>query len=328
MRYLVTGGDGFIGSHLSASLVRDGQLVRSLARSKSRRHDWPGSENVEQHIGDFGVKADAARALRGIDVCFHLACSTTPKTSNEDPLFDINANLMATVRLLEVARSSGLKRLIFVSSGGTVYGPSSVSRIPETHPTRPICSYGILKLAIEHYLGLFSELYGLSYKVIRAANVYGEGQRSAGGQGAAAAFLASALDKRPIEIWGDGSAVRDYVHIDDVVAALKKAAAISSNETVFNVGSGTGHSLLELLDAIDAAIGRKTPRIFKPSRKFDVPRNVLCIKRARSILDWRPKIPLCEGIARFANWKAQETAPSAHRARRRPGKVLGSVVAA
>lgn len=323
MRFLVTGGNGFIGSHLSASLGRDGHLVRSLARSGSGRHVWPGSELVEHHVGDFGVEAEAARALRDVDVCFHLACSTTPKTSNEDLLFDLDSNLLATVRMLQVARESGLRKLVFLSSGGTVYGPTSLQPISEAHPTFPICSHGIMKLAIEHYLRLFGRLYGLNYTIIRAANVYGEGQHAHGGQGVVAAFLANVLNDEPIEIWGDGSAVRDYIHVEDVVAALKTASARADSETVFNIGSGIGHSLLQLLDIIDMAVGRTSKRLFKPARDFDVSSNTLCVKRAHDLLDWQPKIPLSVGVAHVANWMANETMPRSDRARLSSERAIG-----
>ena len=217
-------------------------------------------------------------------------------------MFDVESNLLGTIRLLDHAVKSGLKKIIFVSSGGTVYGKPLQTPIPETHPTNPLCSYGINKLSIEKYLGLYHELYGLDYTVLRMSNPFGERQRTDASQGAVAVFLGKAIRGETIEIWGDGSVVRDYVYIHDVILALLAALDCSCEEHVFNIGSGKGVSLNELLDSIENITLYPTRRRYVKSRLFDVPDNVLDIDRAVSLLDWSPQISFEDGLMRFAKW--------------------------
>ncbi|HMV63722.1 MAG TPA: NAD-dependent epimerase/dehydratase family protein [Rhodocyclaceae bacterium] len=304
MRCLVIGGRGFIGSHLVDALLDKGYAVRCFDRPHvaplgDSHLSNPRFELVE---GDLVSEADVTEALEGCDFCFHLVSTTLPKSSNADPVFDVESNVLGTVRLLSHAVKSGVKKVVFVSSGGTVYGiPRSVP-IREDHPTDPLCSYGITKLAIEKYLGLFRELHGLQCAVLRLANPFGERQRTHASQGAVAVFLGKALRGETIEIWGDGSVVRDYIHIDDVVSALLAALEKTTREHVFNIGSGRGLSLNEVLDTIERVTGQQTQRNYLPGRAFDVPVSQLCIERARAELEWEPVIHFEDGIRRFARW--------------------------
>ncbi len=304
LRYLVLGGKGFIGSHLVDELMAMGAFVRCFERPHvvSLGKDHEGDSNYELFEGDFVSEADIEAALDGCDTCFHLISTTQPKSSNQDPVFDVESNLLGTIRLLDHAVKSGLKKIIFVSSGGTVYGKPLQTPIPETHPTNPLCSYGINKLSIEKYLGLYHELYGLDYTVLRMSNPFGERQRTDASQGAVAVFLGKAIRGETIEIWGDGSVVRDYVYIHDVILALLAALDCSCEEHVFNIGSGKGVSLNELLDSIENITLYPTRRRYVKSRLFDVPDNVLDIDRAVSLLDWSPQISFEDGLMRFAKW--------------------------
>lgn len=303
-RCLVLGGRGFIGSHLVSALLEQGRKVRCFDRPRvlpvGESHFF--DRDFELFEGDLLSEADVAEALEGCDVCFHLISTTLPKSSNADPVFDIESNVLGTVRLLSHAVKVGLKKVIFVSSGGTVYGVPRMIPLHEDHPTDPICSYGITKLAIEKYLSLFHKLHGLEYAILRLANPFGEGQRIHASQGAIAVFLGKALRDETIDIWGDGSIVRDYIHIDDVVSALLLALNSNCAERVFNIGSGKGRSLNEVLNAIETVIGKKTFRHYLPGRPFDVPASLLCIERARMELAWTPKVRFEEGISRFAKW--------------------------
>ncbi len=189
-RCLVLGGAGFLGSHIVDALVESGSAVRVFDRVPRRAAVPTAVEWVE---GDFGNRGDLSAAAEGCEVAIHLVATTLPKTSNDDPIHDLETNLLPTVRFLDVARDLGVRRIVFASSGGTVYGIPAGVPIPETHPTHPICSYGIHKLAIEQYLHLYHTLHGLEYCVLRLANPFGERQRADLSQGAVAVFLDKAI---------------------------------------------------------------------------------------------------------------------------------------
>lgn len=304
-RVLVLGGNGFIGSHLVEALLKNGHQVRSFDRPGSALPAsiaaLPGLQVVE---GDFSNEADMAAAASGCDLCFHLISTTLPKSSNADPVFDIESNLGGTVRFLNQAVRCGMKKVVFVSSGGTVYGRTVQLPVNEDHPTDPISSYGITKLAIEKYLALYQQLHGLDYSVLRLSNPYGERQRPEGSQGVIAVFLAKVMKGETLEIWGDGSVVRDYIHISDVVQALLAAAARQTDERVLNIGSGQGTSLNDVIDVIGRVTGQEVSRTYLQARSFDVPASVLAIERARRALGWSPEVSLFDGVRRTAEWIA------------------------
>ncbi|CAM5420264.1 UDP-glucose 4-epimerase OS=Afipia felis OX=1035 GN=galE PE=3 SV=1 [Afipia felis] len=253
--------------------------------------------------GDLNSESDIEAAMAGCDVCVHLASTTNPATSNRDPVFDISTNLIGTLNLLNVATRMGTSKIIFVSSGGTVYGPPLSTPIREDHPTNPITSYGIVKLAIEKYLDFYRHNHGLDYVVLRVANPYGEGQNIESGQGAIAAFLHKALRNEVVEIWGNGEVVRDYIYIKDVTNAIISAIKLRGpqKERLFNIGSGIGYSLNEILSTIENTVGIQISRRYLSARAFDVRANVLSIDRARIGLNWSPQISLADGIQRFAS---------------------------
>lgn len=303
MKCLVLGGGGFIGSNLCAGLVRAGHAVRVFEYPHVHSQCFPGLvSQVEWHEGDFINPADVEQAMAGCEVVFHLISTTLPKSSNDNPAYDIDSNLVSTVRMLQSALKHGVRRVIFLSSGGTVYGVPRETPIDEAHPTDPICSYGIVKLAIEKYLHLFHTLHGLDYRVVRLANPYGPGQRQVASQGAVAVFLYRALHDQLIEIWGNGSVTRDYVHIDDVVSALLNLMPYAGTERIFNVGSGVGLSLNDLVAEIGRVLGRDVRHAHLPSRQFDVPANVLAISRAQAHLDWQPRMSLSAGLVSTLAW--------------------------
>ncbi|MDQ0589037.1 NAD-dependent epimerase/dehydratase family protein [Variovorax paradoxus] len=303
-RCLVLGGRGFIGSHLVAALLNRGFRVRCFERPhvKPIGESFLDNPNFELYEGDFTSEADVAEALSECDFCYHLVSTTLPKSSNSDPIFDVESNVVGTIRLLNHATKNHLQKIIFVSSGGTVYGPPVEVPISENHPTNPVCSYGITKLAIEKYFSLFHDLYNLDYAVLRLANPFGEGQRTLASQGAVAVFLGKVLRGEPIEIWGDGSVVRDYIHVSDVVDALLLSIAPSNGSHVFNIGSGCGHSLNEVLATIEEVARRRATMRYSEARAFDVPVNVLDISKAQYSLGWSPQISFFAGIDRFARW--------------------------
>jgi UDP-glucose 4-epimerase len=303
MKCLLLGGGGFLGLNLARALLREGHEVRIFDLPASilrlRRLGLPDLEWAE---GDFANEREVTAALEGVNAVFHLVSTTLPKSSNDNPGYDVESNVVSTIHMLEAALKAGVHRVLFASSGGTVYGVPSEVPIKETHPTDPTCSYGIGKLAIEKYLQLFHSLHGLEYRVLRIANPYGEEQRPVASQGAVAVFLCRAANGEPIEIWGDGSVVRDFLHVDDVSQAFIRALGHGGELRLFNIGSGRGYSINELLEAIEAVVERPVIRRYLPARGFDVPTNVLDIARSREVLGFQPTTSLHDGLTRTLNW--------------------------
>jgi len=300
MNCLVLGGGGFIGSHLAQALADAGHRVRVFDRPQGRF--LPLLKGCEVSTGDFLEPGDLERALTGTEVVCHLIATTVPKNSNEDPAADVAANVVGTLRLLELCRSRKVRRIVFPSSGGTVYGIPRATPIDEAHPTDPISSYGIHKLTIEKYLHLNQVLNGLDYRVLRIANAYGERQRTETAQGAVAVFFERILRGGALQIWGDGSVVRDYIYVGDVVQAFLRMLDYEGEHRIFNVGSGAGVSLNKLVDEIARVIGRRPAVEYTPARRFDVPVNVLDASLARKHLGWSAATPLSEGLRRTYDW--------------------------
>lgn len=302
---LVIGGGGFIGSHLVDRLLAEGIKIRVLDRTPPDLHQaWMEAGQIEYIAGDFLDHSAIDVAVKDVDVAFHLVSTTIPATSNLDPVFDVQSNLVGTLNFFRACVEAGVKKIIFVSSGGTVYGKPTMLPIQESASTEPTCSYGITKLAIEKYLALFELLHKLEFVVFRLANPFGEMQRP-GAQGVIAAFMQNIAKGKKIEIWGDGSVVRDYVYIDDVINVLVKGAYYSGKSRIFNVGSGEGRSLNEIVESLRQITGLPVECIYKASRPLDVPRNVLDISLARSELDWAPKVLWLEGLSRTWKWFQQ-----------------------
>lgn len=302
MKVLITGGFGFIGAKLANTLSDAGHIVIVVAR--------PGStpsrklrENITVHRCDTYC-ADSAISLlhSGVDVCFHLANKNTPAESNKDITADINNNLISTIKLLNALKDNNVK-IVYMSSGGTVYGNIDKASINEDDTGHPMCSYGIVKKTVEDYLHLYAKLYGLDFCIIRLANVYGVGQRLGAAQGAISAFIYKALTNESIEIWGDGSVIRDYVYIDDVVAAIIAAAESRIPNMTYNIGSGTGHSLNRIIEILRHNLNDRELNVnYSPGRALDVQVNVLDISRARTNLLWNPKVDLMSGISMTVDW--------------------------
>lgn len=294
---LILGGGGFIGSAVAEQLLAEGWTVRVFERPRvpvPRR--IAGMDRMEWVEGNFQDPADLAAALSGVDAVVHLVSTTLPKSSNEAPLHDVETNVLATLRLLALMVERGIRRIVFSSSGGTVYGIPRSIPIREDHPTQPEVSYGVTKLAIEKYLYLYSRLHGLQPVSLRIANPYGAGQRIETAQGAVTAFLHRALHGEPVEIWGDGSVTRDYLHVNDVAAAFSCALRYQGSHQVFNIGSGQGLSLNELVAALESQVGCRIERRYLPGRSFDVPVSILDNSLARIELKWAPAITLAEGL--------------------------------
>jgi UDP-glucose 4-epimerase len=301
LKIAVIGGGGFMGTHLCNALAREGARVSALGRSQLD----PGALDPQVTWSRCEL-SDIARldeSLAEADVVYHLASSTTPPLAEADPAADVAGNVVPTIRLMEASARAGVRRLVFVSSGGTVYGVPAAVPIPETAPTEPISAYGLQKLAIERYLALFRRKHGLDSVVLRVSNPYGPLQRARRSQGVIAAFLEAALRGEALEIWGDGTVTRDFVYIDELVEAMLLAAVHGGPSRVFNVGSGRGIDINTVANDIETVLGRgPLKRIHHAARPADVPINVLDVSRIGDEMGWQPRMSWMDGLARTAAW--------------------------
>lgn len=302
MRCVILGGAGFLGRHVGKAMAQAGYEVWSVDRAEvapAGSAPWLAGQVVE----DFAdVDAWSARVGQA-DVVVHLASTTVPATANADPVGDAQANLVGSLRLIQAlgARASP-PRVLFASSGGAVYGVPQAVPLDEDHPTVPLGAYGVTKMAIEHHLRIAEAQCGLESRVLRLSNPYGEWQRPQGVQGVIAVFAHRALMGQPLDVWGDGSVVRDFVYAADVGRAFVAAAAHQGPSRVFNVGEGSGHSVNHIIRTLEHLLGRTVERRRHPARPFDPPINVLDIRRARDELGWQPTVALEEGMAKTLEW--------------------------
>jgi len=309
MKIAIFGGGGFIGSTIADRLLLDGHEIKIFERPRVAPYrKFAESERVEWIAGDLSSTHDVSDAISGADVVLHLASTTLPKSSNDDPIYDVQSNLVATLQMLNAMVAHNVRKIVFISSGGTVYGHPMYLPIDEKHPTDPLVSYGITKLAIEKYLQMYSYLYGIKAITLRVANPYGERQRIETAQGAVGVFLHHAIQGIPIDIWGDGSVTRDYIHVSDVAEAFVRAVEYSGAKSCFNISSGTGISLNELIGMIEDVLGKSIEVRYLPSRPFDTPVSVLSNFLAQVELEWAPSITIRDGIARTAERMKRELA--------------------
>jgi UDP-glucose 4-epimerase len=311
MKCVLFGGGGFIGSAIADRLLRDGHTLRIFERPRVEPYRvFDTNEIVEWMTGDMLSSHDVTAAIEGMDAVFHLVSFTLPKSSNDDLVYDVETNLISTVQLLNAMVAQNVKRIIFISSGGTVYGIPKYLPIDEQHPTDPLVSYGITKLTIEKYLLMFQQLHGIKANILRVTNPFGRRQRVETAQGAVTTFLHHALHEQPIEIWGDGSITRDYIYIDDVAEAFSKALGYSGPYSVFNISSGVGTTLNELAGILEDVLNRRVVCRYLNKRPFDVPVSILSNVLAKDELGWIPQVMLRDGITRTVKWMTDQLSNS------------------
>jgi UDP-glucose 4-epimerase len=301
---LVTGGNGFIGSHLVNQLAVSKQHRVTVFDLYPRPYDAL-PDRVRYIQGTLGNANLIRQTLvdQGIEVVYHLAWSTIHETALKNPVADIEQNLIPSVNLLEACLDAGVKRFVYLSSGGTVYGIPEALPIREDHPTRPINAYGVTKLTVEKYVQMYSYLYGMNYVIFRPSVPYGPYQNPHRRQGAVSVFIYRALRGEPVTIWGDGEVQRDYFYVDDLTRALLAALDLpAAVNVVINLGGTDVYTLNQLVAAIEQALKVKIPVRYEAARKFDVPRLRLDTHTASETLHWQPKVPLSEGIARTVEW--------------------------
>ena len=299
MNILVTGGAGFIGSHLVRHLLAKGEKVTALDNLSTGLAENlpPEAKLVEMDILDEDLpKVVAAGAF---DAIVHLAAQTMVDTSIKNPLFDTRENLLGTVQVLEAARAANVKRVIFASTAAA-YGDVKEDDLPvrEAQPTEPMSFYGLSKLSVEKYLEMYRKIYGMEYVVLRFANVYGERQGDGGEGGVISIFAKAVAEGRDITIYGDGEQTRDFVYAGDIAEGILAALRTEEVNAAYNLSTQTETSLRELVSLLAEIRGREIVPKYGAEREGDIYKSMLSNSRARRGLDWQPATTLAEGLRR------------------------------
>ncbi len=306
-RVAVLGGCGFMGSHLCRALIAAGRPVRIFDKVYAERKLIKDiADRVEIVEGDISRPEDVLAALEEVETVVNLVHTTVPGSSMNDPAYDVESNVVASVRWLSQLSRTKVRRLIFISSGGTIYGLPQSDLIDERHPTDPISSYGVTKLAIEKYIALYCALSEVEHFILRPSNVYGDGQRLHIGQGVIGVLADRALRGERLEVWGTGESLRDYLHVEDFVAAVLLLIDYVGTQRVFNVGSDKGRSVLDILAILRRLLARLPEVRHTSARGFDVPVNVLDSSLLRRETGWEARVELEEGVARVVDWLKRE----------------------
>ena len=299
----ITGGTGFIGSHVAENLVTLGYEVTLLSHSGNYSNNIFHLKDRIKLLGvDLSNSSSMEQALNGIDAVIHLSWSTVPHTSSSNPSFDVESNIVEGIKMLEACVKNKVSKVVFLSSGGTVYGEVKELPINEEHEKTPISSYGISKLTFEKYLQFFQHNHGLNYTIFRTSNVYGPKQNLSKNQGVIGVWLKQLISKEPINVWGDGTVVRDYLYVEDVVEAINKDLSLGTVNQVLNLGSGKGYQLNEILQTMKNIVDENIEINYLPGRSIDVKSNVLDITKIKKVLKWSAKVDLEEGISRTYSW--------------------------
>jgi UDP-glucose 4-epimerase len=301
MKILVTGGAGFIGSHLVDRLVLEGHevaVVDNLSTGK-RRNLNRGAQFYKMDIQSKGLE----RVFRNErpSLLMHLAAQMDVRRSVEDPVFDAQVNILGTLNLLEQAVAHGTRKAIFASSGGAIYGEQDVFPAPESHPTRPLSPYGISKLTGEHYLAYYQRVSGLQYVSLRYSNVYGPRQDPEGEAGVVAIFTRKMLAGEQAVINGNGRQTRDFVYVEDVVEA-NLAAMGREVQGIFNVGVSVETSINDLFRVLADITKSGCKEVHGPAKKGEQARSVIDASRIRQELGWEPKVLLRDGLERTVEY--------------------------
>lgn len=309
MNIIIFGAGGFIGKNLTLKLAENTQnQITVIDKSKKNLLEIEkfNFKNVVVCESTFNEYIDFDFLLKNQDVVYHLISTTVPVTSNQHIEEELFINIISTVRLIESCIKSKVKKIIFFSSGGTVYGKDVSCPINEESQTYPICSYGLQKMTIEKLLYLYHHMHGIDYRIIRLSNPYGPYQKPDGLLGAVTTFTYKALKKEKITVYGDGNIIRDFIYVDDAIRAIECVSNGESKYRLFNIGCGYGTSINELLDVIKSVLNVELDVIYKSKRKVDVPVNYLDISRYENTYGKLNPISLSEGVSKTANFIKQK----------------------
>ncbi len=297
--FLVLGGSGFIGSHLVKKLMIENRVIIA---DRMEPKDLTQNENVEFMCLNFSKNEDFEKYLHDVNVVIHLISTVVPENGTDNINEEIEANIFPTIKLLDEMVKAGTKEILFVSSGGTVYGEGIDEPFLETSYRNPICKYAVHKMMIEQYMHLYKHYHGIEYKVVRLSNPYGINARLNKKQGIIPIIIDKAIKNEKMVIWGDGKNERDYIFIDDAVDGIYEVLKYNGGKCVFNIGFGESHNLNQILQII-----KRNPNLpnvsveHEPERLCDVEKNVLNVDLARRELGWSAKIDLESGIERLIN---------------------------
>lgn len=303
---IIFGGNGFVGSHLADGLVQRGYDVKIFGSFQHGTENLSKCiDNVELIKGDYLNRQDIHAALNDVDVLFHFISATNPVTSIQDPALDIETNVIGSIRLFQAALENDVEKIVYSSSGGTIYGQTDGKPVHEEDPKNPINPYAISKLTIEHYLEYYRNSNGIKYTVLRYSNPFGERQNPLGTQGVIPVFLNKILhDERPV-IFGDGTAVRDYIYIRDAIDATLAVFESKTDESVFNIGSGYGISINQLVNIMSEVTGKDVNPVYIENTKTNISTVTLDISRISKATGWAPQVSIKEGIIKTWNWLKQ-----------------------
>lgn len=297
---LVLGGGGFIGRHLLDSLALLGRPI--VAATRTRTHGLPA--NVENVVCEFLQPEHFSPLLARCGTVIHAASVSTPGSTCAMPLAELDGNLRCTLALLTALQDHPNRQLIYLSSGGTLYGDHGESVVNEQTPLRPRSYHGAAKAAMEHFVHAWAAQYAGSAAILRPSNVYGPGQLPKRGFGIIPTAFEHALRSEPLPIWGDGGAIRDYLYVDDLTSLVRRLVerGIDPGTIIFNVSGEHGITLNSLLDHIDSVTGKPLRRQYQPGRTVDVRVIVPCAAAASTLLDWSPAVRLEDGLQRTWHW--------------------------
>lgn len=297
MKKVILGAAGFLGTNLVKKLVNsEDELVLFDIRSNGYIDSLLENKNVSFVKKEFAKDSDYNGILESADIVYHLISTTIP-ASNITLEEEINQNVIPTIHLLDECVKYNVKKIVFISSGGTVYGESDGRPFRENDETNPMCSYGIQKLMIEKYIQLYYKNNGLDYRIIRLANPFGPGQNPAGNLGAVTKFTYNIINEKNIEIFGDGSCVRDYIYIDDAINGIINISEKDTKDKIYNLGNGRGYSLKDIVGIIENISGKNAKVTYLDNRNVDINYSVLDVSRYTDMFKRTHMIGVEQGIS-------------------------------
>jgi UDP-glucose 4-epimerase len=312
VRILVTGGAGFIGSQVADRFIAEGHEVAVFDDLSSGFREFvpPRARFFAGDLAD-AAAVEAAVAEFRPELVDHHAAQIDVRKSVSDPVWDARVNILGSIGLMQACVTHGVRKLVYASTGGALYGEGRQLPAPESHPVNPEAPYGASKHTVEHYLYIWKLLHGLDYTVLRYPNVFGPRQNPHGEAGVNAIFIGLMLAGKRPRIFGDGTAVRDYLFVDDVVAANVLALTRGSGEMV-NLGTGVGTSVLDIVRELNTILGTTIEPLHEPARPGEVQRIYLDASRAREVLGWTPQVGFHDGLARTVEWSRHHPLPTRH----------------